>query len=385
MITQLTIENFKKFSSLSIRDLSRVNLIVGNNNVGKTTMLEAVMGFSSGRNLGAVLNFSVWRRFPQTQEPNNNYLPAELLANVFHDNENKEKLSFSFGGIVDGEEKVFQHKLMPGQIISSLLSNMRTEIDGTEVIHRQVPMPFPLSLGSSVMIDVPSQYLGKWEVDSEGTEAVVCDLSTPLQFNQFPNCKSFIPAMLHDFMTYRNEQDVSKVYAYLQSHETIEEFIKELNDSFSDLKIIGIDNIPYPDGSNAPIKIKFSDGKRHPIYALGDGFRRWYELLGGMLTFPHSVHCIEEADATLHHKAQKGFSVNLMQYAKKYENQIFITTHSKEYLMNFLNSLEANNADDLKRDVRIVTLRQYDDSVRHRTMDGLEALKALRQGLELRV
>ena len=74
-----------------------------------------------------------------------------------------------------------------------------------------------------------------------------------------------------------------------------------------------------------------------------------------------------------------------MQYAKKDENQIFITTHSKEYLMNFLNSLEANNADDLKRDVRIVTLRQYDDSVRHRTMDGLEALKALRQGLELRV
>ena len=385
MITQLTIKNFKKFNELSIRDLGCINLFVGNNNVGKTTSLEAVMGFASGRNLGSVLNFSVWHRFPQTQDPSNAYLPAELLVNVFHDSKNKKDLSFSFSGIVGDKEKEFHHKLTPGQVVSSLLSNERAGIDGTEIIHRQVPMPFPISPGSSVMIDVPSQYLGSWEVDSEGAETVVCELSTPLQFNRIPSHKSFIPAMFHDFTTHRNEQEVSKVYAYLQSHEIIEEFIKELNESFSDFKIIGIDNIPYPDGSNAPIKIKFSDGRRHPIYALGDGFRRWYELLGSMLTFPHSVHCIEEADAALHYNAQKGFSVNLMKYAKKHENQIFLTTHSKEYLMGFLDALEMNSADDLKTNVRIITLRQYDDSVRHRTLDGMEALKALRQGLELRI
>ncbi len=43
MINELRIENFRGFASLEFKDLKRVNLVVGENNSGKTSLLEAVL------------------------------------------------------------------------------------------------------------------------------------------------------------------------------------------------------------------------------------------------------------------------------------------------------------------------------------------------------
>ncbi len=43
MITELTMENFRGFSSLELKDLKRVNVVVGQNNSGKTSLLEGIL------------------------------------------------------------------------------------------------------------------------------------------------------------------------------------------------------------------------------------------------------------------------------------------------------------------------------------------------------
>lgn len=43
MINELRIENFRGFTSLELKDLKRVNLVVGENNSGKTSLLEAIL------------------------------------------------------------------------------------------------------------------------------------------------------------------------------------------------------------------------------------------------------------------------------------------------------------------------------------------------------
>ena len=42
MLESLDIENFKRFKKLQIPELKRVNLIAGENNTGKTGILEAI-------------------------------------------------------------------------------------------------------------------------------------------------------------------------------------------------------------------------------------------------------------------------------------------------------------------------------------------------------
>ena len=39
-LTYFKVENFKKFNSLEVKDIGQFNLIVGDNNVGKTVFLE---------------------------------------------------------------------------------------------------------------------------------------------------------------------------------------------------------------------------------------------------------------------------------------------------------------------------------------------------------
>jgi len=48
VLTSLEIKNFRTFSHLNIERLGRVNLIVGKNNVGKTTLLEALRFYAMG-------------------------------------------------------------------------------------------------------------------------------------------------------------------------------------------------------------------------------------------------------------------------------------------------------------------------------------------------
>ena len=48
LITGLTVENFRCFPKLSVKGLTRVNLIVGANNSGKTALLEALEWHASG-------------------------------------------------------------------------------------------------------------------------------------------------------------------------------------------------------------------------------------------------------------------------------------------------------------------------------------------------
>ena len=41
-LTYFKVENFKRFDSLELTDIGQFNLVVGDNNVGKTSLLEAL-------------------------------------------------------------------------------------------------------------------------------------------------------------------------------------------------------------------------------------------------------------------------------------------------------------------------------------------------------
>jgi recombinational DNA repair ATPase RecF len=55
MLRELTIENYRCFEKLHVKDLAQVNLIVGKTNVGKTSFLEAVYLYVSKADPKALL------------------------------------------------------------------------------------------------------------------------------------------------------------------------------------------------------------------------------------------------------------------------------------------------------------------------------------------
>ena len=55
MYTSINVEGFRLFDSLKLEGLSRVNLLFGPNNCGKTSLLEAIYTHAFGLNFGAFM------------------------------------------------------------------------------------------------------------------------------------------------------------------------------------------------------------------------------------------------------------------------------------------------------------------------------------------
>ena len=56
MLRDLTIQNYRCFKDFHIDDLARVNLIVGMNNIGKTSLLEAVYLLVNQENIQCLID-----------------------------------------------------------------------------------------------------------------------------------------------------------------------------------------------------------------------------------------------------------------------------------------------------------------------------------------
>ncbi|MEN8220992.1 MAG: AAA family ATPase [Pseudomonadota bacterium] len=82
MINSLYIKNYKLFKELRIDSLAQVNLIIGKNNVGKTSLLEALMLFSDDKNI--VRNIFKVLRIIKLNANLSSQQYLEILTTIFH-------------------------------------------------------------------------------------------------------------------------------------------------------------------------------------------------------------------------------------------------------------------------------------------------------------
>ena len=64
MYKSFHVQNFRGFKDLELNDLARINLIAGENNIGKTSLLEALFLFSGAHNLTLTVSIQNFRGLP---------------------------------------------------------------------------------------------------------------------------------------------------------------------------------------------------------------------------------------------------------------------------------------------------------------------------------
>lgn len=117
-ISKVHIENYKCFETLTIEFQKNVNIIVGNNEAGKSTILEAInlclSGLLHGRYLKNELtehlfNYNAVHKYLQAFETGTPIEPPHILLEVYLDNDEKDNADFSKlkgTGHSEGGEKV---------------------------------------------------------------------------------------------------------------------------------------------------------------------------------------------------------------------------------------------------------------------------------------
>jgi len=230
-----------------------------------------------------------------------------------------------------------------------------------------------------------TSFLGKCEFiyDAESIQ-----LAIPFPFNAqtlhelnptMPLLKPQLKARYVDLFTHRDREDNFAIYSHLKRGnrgKLMEEFVEELAKTFP--MITGIDCIPYPNGQMGPITFSTKDQGLLPMYSFGEGMQRWFNLLGGMVVYQNAIHLIEEIDATFHPKAQRELAANLVHYSKKYDNQLFLTSHSLEFVDTLLDTIYGSGQQPDEDIVRIITLRNdpTTNEVKARVLTGQEAYES---------
>ena len=390
MYSSVIIKDFRLFERLELDGLGRVNLFFGPNNSGKTSILEAIYTHACGLNFVPFLGQVLLKR--QNGALGGALGLGDKLISLFRDTL-EPPYTFVISAKVTGDSA--KHKVKatfyPSSELSDLDPRALGQFSGSFPLEPQTDAQFPLDqtqiLGQQFQMlsaQIPSVFLGKWQIQLNNEKRELDLNYPPLSRLSAPPFKL---ANMDDILSHRDPKSDIRVFSLLKRYRILSEFTEKMKDVFPE--VCEIDMSPYPDGTQGPVYVVISDGQQLPLYVFGDGMRRWFHLLGYMLVYQNAVHCIEEIDATFHPTAQPNLSRLLVQYAEKFNNQLFLTSHNIEFTDAFLDSLYGEDgmlAPDDEDPVRVFTIKPSEDTGRIEVwpLTGREAY-ANRRDYELEV
>lgn len=378
----ITIEDFRQFKKLELTNLGKINLILGPNNAGKTSILEGIYIHACHGDIGLIFDNLLLSRISQSKN-NSSFLEiGEQILSLFN---KKPDLPYKF--IIASCEFQFNpsqklSNLDPRNVGYSLAdayqqnsddSDSKNYLGNWEVIDSGKGQNYDLYYPSKLSAKI-STFLNKNKnKDSSSNKK---DSSSNKKISLPQNSSVVSKGIFHDILAHREPLASVAIFSHLKRYRLLEKFTQEMKAVFP---IKEIDTIPYPDGSFSPIYIINSNNELLPIYNFGDGMRRWFHLLGNLMIYPNSVHLIEEVDATFHPNAQEKFSHLLVEYAEKFNNQLFMTSHNLEFADKFLESLygeEGSIPEDKDDPVRVITIDKSPDDPEVHTVWNLTGRQA---------
>ncbi|MDZ4683241.1 MAG: AAA family ATPase [Saprospiraceae bacterium] len=276
MLNELHLENFRLFKSLDLNGLKQVNLFAGKNNSGKLALLEALRIWAV-RGDSTVINHIIATRGQFTPGWPESY----------------ESLFYRPALASQGYEQPLEAKIGKISISRKLIREQRSHF--ALLVHGQ---PVPNTLDLNATIDHPN------------------DAAIYIPFGG----EAFFPLdQLWDKIALtEKEDDVVHILRETILPDLIRLDVKESR------------TIVRLASEKAPI----------PLKNLGDGAQRMLLMAIALVSAKDKMLLIDEIEAGLHHTVQEGLWLKIFEYAKKWNIQVFVTTHSENTVKAFTYAME---------------------------------------------
>lgn len=367
-LTYFSIKNFKKFEFLEVENIGQFNLIVGDNNIGKTCLLEALLFDEDGHQMLNNFYLGLTKRglefkveevtrksgnsvTTSTLYPKENYFKEYIFGGF--DDENGVKLDgvkFNFE-INDFERKSIELKIIDKE-------NERKFINDSE-FDKNIPFEDYIRQFIRYKIDYRDQAETYWIYDYN------------LNILNFPLI-SFNDAPLED--------ETIRIYESLRTKkekDTLLNALKVINS-----KIVGIDFRENFEDLKSVFLISYEDQDEFVLLNyLGDGFKRIFYIVLKALSLKGKRILIDEIEIGIHYSKMRDFWVNLMKVCKELDVQLFATTHSQECITSYI---EASKEFKNEEEIRLIELKEYKSKVYANTLKYESIITSLQSEIDLR-
>ena len=374
LITHFEVSNFKKFDHLVVEDIGQFNLITGDNNVGKTCLLEALMVVKNASRTFFILGvLRDKRRFNDV-----------FITRGLYDSEEGKDITFKENFFAKYQANYF----IPTEFVFNndriKISNIQSKILDTSIDTRGIYASDEIEkfIKQTNFFGNPSinQNSENWLLFYLNNELVnIRDLS-PYSIDQQEDIERSLPIILLG-------DDIEEEYfwtfgkIFTESTEKKKEILDKMSSIFQGIHVIDIVNeIPkYKSiknsivGFNHKHDVNFliaTDKNReyHSLRNYGDGFIRVFHILSLIYSGFDRIY-IDEIDTGIHFSKMKDFWRKILNLCKDLNVQLFATTHSQECIEAYAQALEELGMED---NGRIIMLQEEHKSVKSYTFKSLD-------------
>lgn len=374
LYASFTIENFRCFEELTIEPLARVNLICGENNTGKTALLEALWLHSGPNSPDLGLRLLGFRGISAPD-------PRRLLHDLFSNFDAERTITFEANGswgirtlsvyIQASDAEVFS--IQPAEELPAFLAG--SQEPGMSAVSN-----------SEIVLDYTDEHdqnyisTGRWEISRPPIPKGLPPLPLALASQGLAMNQARVPSMPSSVLQsarHRNsvEEDIGR-FGDLELDGMADDIVECLR--AVDPRIQRLTTIAAPP---APmIYAHIGLGRPVPMGFLGDGVGRLLSMALAFQNASNGMILIDEVENGLHHSALQGVWENLNRLSQRFNVQVFATTHSYECMLAARDAFKAMEQQDL----HIHRLNRRDDGV-DATTYSFEALDfTLSYGAEVR-
>jgi AAA15 family ATPase/GTPase len=314
MLRDLTIKNYRCFEDFQIDGLERVNLFVGNNNSGKTSLLEAIYLLVSKDKYGSLLEILAAR--------------GEIIETTLSKKDSlhdSSSILLSRQKLLTHVEPVqhifYDHKLIPEHNIEIVSDNKDCGVVENLVIS----------------YDDDHLYINVWLNQDENQDKQLFKLSenNTLPFSLY---SLFKDKDNHIYLSDKKEQIEQMMLIWNDIYMTDKEkkVVQALQILEPTIEQIGF--LKHEDRSVARLKIIGND-KPIPISSMGEGIYRILNLSMSLIKAENGVLLIDEIETGLHYEAQTDMWHLILATAKELNVQVFATTHSWDCIAAYQEAL----------------------------------------------
>jgi predicted ATPase len=337
MYNQVAIEGLRGISHLELEDLKRVNLLVGKNNSGKTTVLEAIFLLTGPTNPELPLRINSFRDLHVIDE--------NAWRILFHRFEPSARIDLRAG--LSQPPQMRQLVITPSlsgdpESVVSQLAKTEVSGDGSSSSAR-APTQDGLNL-EYTLIEGERRNLMQTRIFAAGAEL---NMRRPSNYKE-PLNGTFLrsSATVADVGQRFHETQVKKrVERLVRTLQLIEPELKDLS--------LGIEGLVYCD---------LGLDRLLPINVMGDGVIRLLRLLLAISETENGIVLVDEIENGLHASAQVIVWTTLFQAVQEFNVQLFATTHSLECVKAFNACYLARK--DGADDARLIRIERINDQYR---------------------
>lgn len=348
MIQSVRIKNFKNFKDTQIDGFTKLNIITGGNNVGKSNLLEALYCLV-GKSMHPCANIT------------------EVYDNIRKEPLTTESKNLMFYGL-DTKEEI--------QIIITLDSNQTLDLqikfiasENQKVIESQI-------IPTAEQTQMSSQLNFTLKKNNEEIYNDHLNIAKIPNFPPIPNqsgynrqFKNFEPSQLQKLSPFESAVIIPSDVAYRQAHmiqavskicsnnQLEEELNKHLNQFDNNIQSISFN-------TNNQLKLKVKNIKEKvPLSVFGDGLIKYLHIVSAFMADNAKTIYIDEVENGLHFSRMKLLLrcvIDFINDNKDGNLQVFMTTHNQEFI-EILDQVIREK--DFAHQTKLFCLEQYNGSI----------------------